>query len=209
MELLNFTYAESSVDKLVHALLEVYNYHGKAINFIQTAIELDVRSANEEGVLMRSETVGTRVLSLYMGRRRARVRTRAGGAVGLQDLGGGGDQGHGTAAQSSRRTSTPGSYWTSPKLPRGHLSLGRRLPSVRGQPLRIPHIPHIPPMIVSRCRQCALLPCRAIRRVLRMVGDEVGRRWPQMLQPGILNLLFLRFLTPAILASPASTPPPK
>jgi hypothetical protein len=41
-------------------------FSGKAINFLQTAIELDVRSANEEGVLMRSETVGTRVLSLYM-----------------------------------------------------------------------------------------------------------------------------------------------
>ncbi len=91
MELLNLTYAESSVDKLVHALLEFYNYHGtrcaravlykqrrtklsacrvpcagKTINFLQKAIELDVRSANEEGVLMRSETVGTRVLSLYI-----------------------------------------------------------------------------------------------------------------------------------------------
>jgi hypothetical protein len=30
MELLNLTYAESSVDKLVHALLEFYNYHGIA-----------------------------------------------------------------------------------------------------------------------------------------------------------------------------------
>jgi hypothetical protein len=38
-----------------------------------------------------------------------------------------------------------------------------------------------------------------------MVGEEVGKRWPQMQQSGILNLLFLRLLTPAILSSPGGT----
>jgi hypothetical protein len=44
-----------------------------------------------------------------------------------------------------------------------------------------------------------------------MVGEAVAKRWPQMAQSGILNLLFLRLLTPAILSSPTSThnhPPP-
>lgn len=38
-----------------------------------------------------------------------------------------------------------------------------------------------------------------------MVGEEVGKRWPQMQQSGILNLLFLRLLTPAILSSSGGT----
>jgi hypothetical protein len=37
------------------------------------------------------------------------------------------------------------------------------------------------------------------------VGEAVAKRWPQMAQSGILNLLFLRLLTPAILSSPTST----
>ncbi len=41
--------------------------------------------------------------------------------------------------------------------------------------------------------------------MLNMVGEEVGKRWPQMQQSGILNLLFLRLLTPAILSSPGGT----
>lgn len=170
MELLNLTYAESSVDKLVHALLEFYNYHGKTINFLQKAIELDVRSANEEGVLMRSETVGTRVLSLYIsGAGREYVRE-------LVD----------------------------PLMARIASAVAAKLEVL---PNRAPSDKHTAVLLElsqafleQTCRSADDCPL-GIRRVLHMVGEEVGKRWPQMQQSGILNLLFLRLLTPAILSS--------
>jgi len=46
-----------------------------------------------------------------------------------------------------------------------------------------------------------------VRRVLRILGEEVARRWPHMVQSSVCNLLILRLLSPAIMASAASTSP--
>jgi hypothetical protein len=221
MGLLNLTYAESSVDKLVRALLEFYNYHGtcasthnstvdrahatvcvlhagKTINFIQKAIELDVLSANEEGVLMRSETVGTRVLSLYIsGSGREYVRdlvdpltAKIASAV--------------AAKLEVLPNRAPSDIHTAILLDITQAFLEQACRSADDCPLYALH-PHARTHISQLTRRNGRK-YRGIRRVLRMVGEEVGKRWPQMQQSGILNLLFLRLLTPAILSSPGGTP---
>jgi len=40
-----------------------------------------------------------------------------------------------------------------------------------------------------------------VRRILRIVGEEVRERFPEMRLQAIANLLFLRFITPAILST--------
>jgi hypothetical protein len=41
---------------------------------------------------------------------------------------------------------------------------------------------------------------RPVRRILRIVGWEVGKRWSEMNLQAIANLIFLRFLSPAIVS---------
>jgi len=169
-ELLTITIAESNGEKLSSALLELYNYHGKTFHFLQTIIESEIFKSNDPNVLLRSETVGTRVLSTFMNRAgKEYVRELVSPLI---------DKIEGLAATKFEL-------------------LPNRTPSEKQTATIIELAQSFLDQICNSISSCPL----GIRRVLRVVGEEVSRKWPHMQRSGILNILFLRFLNPAIISA--------
>lgn len=74
------------------------------------------------------------------------------------------------------------------RVPRACMQVSHAMPSVR------PQLHPIPLLDVANCTS------RAVRRILRIINNEVGKKYSEVHLQAIASLLFLRFLSPALVS---------